>query len=126
MGENKVEGETYMDNNNLNHNNFIPLHDQLLKQNADDIKELKDLTFGLPQTIERIEYVITKLSDNVEKFLDYADKKYQTKEMCEVCQENDNKRITAIEKKLDYAVKGTISVLIGLVSLAVKIYFGVG
>ena len=116
-----------MGNENLNHNSLVPLHDQLIKQNAEDIKEIKSVTNGLPQTIERIEYVVISLSKNFEKFLEVADKKYQTKEMCDVCVENNekqvadvNKRVDGIEKKYDYLFKGVIAVLISIVGFAAK------
>ena len=112
---------------NLDHNSLVPLHDQLIRQNAEDIKEIRVVTNGLPQTIERIEYVVNKLCDNFEKFLEVADKKYQTKEMCEVCAESNekqvievNKRIDGIEKKYDYLFKGVVTVLIAIVGFAIK------
>ena len=111
----------------LDHENIIPLHDELIRQNSEDIREIKEITFGLPQTIERIEYVVTKLSENFEKFLEVADKKYQTKEMCQVCIERQekeveevNERVAGLEKKFDYFTKGFIVVLLTVLGFAGK------
>lgn len=116
-----------MSNLPLDHENIIPLHDELIRQNAEDIREIKEITFGLPQTIERIEYVITKLSENFDKFLEVADKKYQTKEMCQVCIERQekeveevNERVAGLEKKFDYLTKGILVVLLTVLGFAGK------
>ena len=116
-----------MSNLPLDHENIIPLHDELIRQNAEDIREIKEITFGLPQTIERIEYVVTKLSENFEKFLEVADKKYQTKEMCQVCIERQekeveevNERVAGLEKKFDYFTKGILVVLLTVLGFAGK------
>lgn len=116
-----------MEAKNLDHASLIPLHDELIKQNAADIKEIKQVTNRIPQTIERIEYVVTKLSENFEKFLEVADKKYQTKELCNVCVEamekeveEVNKRVDGLEKKFDYAFKGVITILLTAVGFGIK------
>jgi hypothetical protein len=120
------------ENQNEQHENLVPLHNQLLKQNAEDIKELKELTFGLPQTLERIEYVVNKLGENVDKFLDSAEKKFQTKEVCEMCIKahgeatgNIDKRVEDLEKKWDYFIKTLVGALLSLVGYGIgyAVYF---
>ena len=93
------------------HTDVILLHEQILKQNVEDIKELKEITFGLPQTLERIEYVVSELGNNFKEFLRSADKKYQTKEMCDMCRNDIDKRITELEKKNDRLQWGVLSAL---------------
>jgi hypothetical protein len=119
-----------VDEGKKEHENLIPLHNKLLQQNAEDIKELKELTFGLPQTLERIEYVVTKLGENFDKFLDSAEKKFQTKEMCELCREGQakdvtevNKRIDNLEKKWNWLINGML--VIGLAVITFSIKYGV-
>ena len=116
-----------MSEEQTNHENFVPLHNQLLKQNAEDIKELKELTFGLPQTLERIEYVVEQLGKNVDKFLDSAADRFQTKEMCVVCIETKekeiseaNQRIDKLEKKWDYLIKTVIGILLAAIGFGLK------
>jgi chromosome segregation ATPase len=73
----------------------VELHDQTIKRHDEEIKELKDVTYGLPQTLEKITFVVTELSasmkdigKDMKEFLRVADKKYATKEMCEMCRED--------------------------------------
>lgn len=107
---------------------LIPLHDELIKQNTADIKEIKNVTNGLPQTIERIEYILTQLNSTMDRFIQEADKKYQSKEMCQMCSidaekkmDEVNKRVDGLEKKYDYLYKGLIAVLITVVGFGLKI-----
>ena len=84
----------------------IAKHDQLLQQHAKEIEEIKDVTYGLPQTLEKITFVVTELSSNMKEmgndmkeFLRVSDKKYATKEMSEMCREDVKEEIREIKDK---------------------------
>ena len=75
------------------------VHDVTLIRHEEEIKELKVITFGLPQTLKRMEDVVTKLSDNIEKFLENTEKKYQSKEVCRMCVEENASKFASLELK---------------------------
>ena len=110
----------------LDDDGLVAVHEELIKQQDEDIKELKKITFGLPQILESFDKTLTKLSNNLEKFLDNADKKYQTKEVCEVCSSNIEKRVDKLEtekERMKWWIIGLLVASVGeLLAIIANLY----
>lgn len=90
------------------HEKLLPLHDELLKRNAEDIKEIKGELYGIPQRISSLERIVTDLCNNVAEnnktvmeLLRGLEGKYQTKEMSEMNNRAIEKRIEELEEEIE-------------------------
>lgn len=87
------------------------LHEQMLKQNAGDIKELQKEIYGIPQRMVELEKRVgeliqsfTTFNTTTQDFLRRFEDKYQTKEMCSMCSESVNALIADYKEKNDKRV----------------------
>jgi len=118
--------------NSEQHTSLIPLHDELLKRNAEDIKEIKNELYGIPQRMDSLEKGVTQLCDgvaennrNVVDLLHRLEDKFQTKEMCTMCSESMDKELTDFQDATDKRIgklevkfdKAMIALVVGLVAM---------
>lgn len=112
------------------------LHENLLKQHADNIKELRVEMNGIPQRLDNVEKQITKLCDTVMEFgkgvndlLRRIEDKYQTKEMCDMCNlylKNEVEELKlenrAQQKKIESLQKESSNMLKGIIGMGVTFF----
>jgi predicted transcriptional regulator len=80
-------------------NQSCSVHEEMLKIHGEDIKEIKQQIYGLPQKFDSLEKNVTTLCVNVSDLIKKLEDKYQTKEVCEMCSKGLQSRIENIEEK---------------------------
>jgi predicted RNase H-like nuclease (RuvC/YqgF family) len=90
------------------HERLIPLHDELLKRNAEDIKELKQEIYGIPQRIDNLEKSVMELCKTVadsnkmsQELIRGFENKYQTKELFDMTCRDVEKEIADLKKEVE-------------------------
>lgn len=76
----------------LEHDEVQLLHEDMLKRLSEDVKGLETEIYGIPQRLDSMEQGMNRLCETVVQFgkdisglLRRIEDKYQTKEMCDMC-----------------------------------------
>lgn len=80
---------------------FRLLHEQLIKQNSEDIKALKEDLKGLPERFNSLEERVSELINGINDLLKRMEDKYQTKEVCNMCKLIEENRFKSMDEKYE-------------------------
>lgn len=83
------------------------LHEDILQRNTNDIQDIKKDLINLNTLQEKfsnMEVWLKRISSDIKEFIDKSDKKFQTKEMCDMCMQTSEKQYTELARAYENRV----------------------